>query len=257
MLGTNGLSTPAAKSGNGTTLTNGHGPLRTIYFSDTSLRDGEQAPGVNFSLDKKVAIARELSKMGIDEIDASFPVSSASSFEACQRIAREVGPLMEGRQHIGKPVMVTALTRPIEYDIDRTYEAIKDAPRFAIRLFIATSDIHLEHKLRITREKCLEMIDHGTRYALRYTPHVTLCSEDSARSDPEFLCRAFQTAIDAGADTVYLSDTVGSCIPAEFYRIVKYCVDHTTHDPQRVRWGVHTHNDLGLGVANILAGIEA
>ncbi|KAJ1914872.1 2-isopropylmalate synthase (Alpha-isopropylmalate synthase) (Alpha-IPM synthetase) [Tieghemiomyces parasiticus] len=231
--------------------------LRTIYFSDTTLRDGEQAPGVRFTTDDKVYIAQQLSKLGVEEIDAGFPASSASAFETCQRIAREVGPLMEGREHIGTPMTIAVLTRTLASDVETSYQAIKDAPRASIRLFIATSDIHLEHKLRITRDQCLQRIDAAVRQARALTPLVGFGAEDAARTDPTFLCQVYQTAIDAGANTVFLSDTVGSCVPAEFYQMVKHVIDHTTYPAETTRWAIHTHNDLGLGVANALAGIEA
>ncbi|KAJ1930191.1 2-isopropylmalate synthase (Alpha-isopropylmalate synthase) (Alpha-IPM synthetase) [Tieghemiomyces parasiticus] len=230
--------------------------LRTIYFSDTSLRDGEQAPDVNFSTDDKIAIAKQLSLAGVDEIEVGFPAASPTIFNACQRIAREVGSLMEGRESTGKPVRLSALARTLEADIDTVYEAMKDAPRFSIRIFSATSDIHLEHKLCITREECLTRISRAIAYARRYTDHVQFAAEDGGRSDPDFLCQANQAAIDAGAVAVFLTDTVGSLIPSQIYKMVRHCLENTTYPPE-FRWGLHIHNDLGLGTANALAGIEA
>ncbi|KAJ1926573.1 2-isopropylmalate synthase (Alpha-isopropylmalate synthase) (Alpha-IPM synthetase) [Tieghemiomyces parasiticus] len=230
--------------------------MRTLYLSDTTLRDGEQAPDINFNTDDKVAIAKELSKLGIDEIDAGFPASSEHSFKSTQRIAREVGPLMEGRDHIGYPITVVALARATESDIDRAYEAIKDAPRFAIRLFIATSDIHLEHKLQITREECLVRVARAARHARQYTPNVHFGPEDGSRTDLAFLCEVYQVAIDSGVSEVYIMDTVGSSIPTEIAEVIKYCKANVKYDAS-VRWGVHVHNDLGLATANTLACIEA
>ncbi|KAJ1977780.1 2-isopropylmalate synthase (Alpha-isopropylmalate synthase) (Alpha-IPM synthetase) [Dimargaris cristalligena] len=229
---------------------------KLILFSDTTLRDGEQAPGVHFTADSKVEIAKGLAELGVDIIEVGFPVSSEQNFDTCRRIAREVGHHMTHREHIGQPVMICALCRTMESDILRTYEAIKDAPRFQIRLFIATSNIHLEHKLRISRTECLRRVREGIRLARTLSPNVAFGAEDGGRTDPDFLTEVFGVAIEEGATLSLIGDTVGGCIPAEFHQLVKYCVERTPGSKKTI-WGVHTHNDLGLGVANTLAGIEA
>ncbi|KAJ1979055.1 2-isopropylmalate synthase (Alpha-isopropylmalate synthase) (Alpha-IPM synthetase) [Dimargaris cristalligena] len=229
---------------------------KLILFGDSTLRDGEQAPGVQFTPDAKVEIARGLAELGVDMIEAGFPVSSEQNFNTCRRIAREVGNHMTHREHIGQPAMICALCRTIESDILRTFEAIRDAPRCQLRLFIATSDIHLQHKLRISRDECIRRVREGVRLARTLTPEVVFGAEDGGRTDPDFLCEVFGAAIDEGANLVVITDTVGSCIPAEFHQMVKHCIERTPNS-EKARWGVHTHNDLGLGVANTLAGIEA
>ncbi|KAJ1986860.1 2-isopropylmalate synthase (Alpha-isopropylmalate synthase) (Alpha-IPM synthetase) [Dimargaris cristalligena] len=233
-----------------------NGAPKRIIFADTTLRDGAQTPGVSFTPDAKVTIARALAELGVAMIETGFPVSSEQNFSTCQRIAREVGHHMTHREHLGEPPIISALSRTLEADIRRTYEAIRDAPRCQINLFIATSDLHLEHKLRMSRTECLQRVRESVRLARSLTPWVAFGAEDGCRSSYDFLCEVFGVAIAEGAHAVALTDTVGSCIPVEFHRIVKYCIENTPGSEKAI-WAVHTHNDLGLGVANALAGIEA
>ncbi|KAJ1964242.1 2-isopropylmalate synthase (Alpha-isopropylmalate synthase) (Alpha-IPM synthetase), partial [Dispira parvispora] len=229
---------------------------RMIYFSDTTMRDGEQAPGVSFSLEQKLVIARELSQMGVHTIEVGFPASSIQAFETCRRIAKEVGNSMEGRQHLGKPPVMGVLCRTLESDIRRGYEAAQGAHEIQLRLFIATSDVHLKHKLRITREECLRRVRDSVRFAKTLSPNIAFGAEDSSRTDPQFLLQVNQTAIDEGATAIVYADTVGSSVPGEFHDAVKYQITNL-RNTENIMWGIHCHNDLGVGVANVLAGIQA
>ncbi|KAJ1650684.1 2-isopropylmalate synthase (Alpha-isopropylmalate synthase) (Alpha-IPM synthetase) [Dispira simplex] len=229
---------------------------RMIYFSDTTMRDGEQAPGVSFSSEQKLIIARQLSQMGIHTIEVGFPASSLQTFEICRRVAQDVGNSMEGRQHLGKPPVISVLCRTLESDIRRGYEAVQGARDIQLRLFIATSDIHLQHKLHITREECLRRVRDSVRFAKTLTPNIAFGAEDGSRTDPQFLLQVNQMAIDEGATSIFYADTVGSSVPGEIHDAVKYQITNL-RNAENIMWGIHCHNDLGVGVANILAGIQA
>ncbi|KAJ2402879.1 2-isopropylmalate synthase (Alpha-isopropylmalate synthase) (Alpha-IPM synthetase) [Coemansia sp. RSA 2559] len=228
-----------------------------LVIFDTTLRDGEQSPGVTLNTEEKIEIARQLSRLGVDIIEAGFPVASPGDFNAVQRIAREVGPLMEGRDgegKVGQPMVICGLARCVENDIQTAYDAIKDAPRHRIHVFLATSDIHLEHKLKITREECKQRIAKMVGFARSLCEDVEFSPEDAGRSDRDFLCEALAVAIQAGATTLNIPDTVGYNSPAQYGSLIKHLCDNT-EGADKVTFSTHCHNDLGLATANTLAGI--
>jgi len=220
-------------------------PGRVRIF-DTTLRDGEQAPGAGLTAAEKLEVARALVRLDVDVIEAGFPASSPGDFDAVQRIARET-----------KGVAVAALARCRDGDPQRAVEAIRVAERPHLHVFIATSDIHLKHKLRMSREEALAAAAHWVRYgrqALGPDAEIEFSAEDASRTDPEYLLRVYEAVVDAGATTVNIPDTVGYAIPSEFGSLVARVVD-------RVGSGavvsVHCHNDLGLATANTLAAVQA
>ena len=218
----------------------------TIRIFDTTLRDGEQAPGAGLTVAEKIEVARQLVRLNVDVIEAGFPASSPGDFEAVQRIARET-----------RGVAVAGLARCRGGDPQRAVEALLPAERPHLHLFIASSDIHLAHKLRISREDALaaavEWVRYGRR-ALGPDAEIEFSAEDASRTEPEFLLRLYEAVVDAGATTVNVPDTVGYAIPAEFGALVERVVE-------RVGTGavvsVHCHNDLGLATANTLAAVQA
>ena len=216
-----------------------------IRIFDTTLRDGEQTPGVCLELNEKVEIALALEKLGVDVIEAGFPIASPGDFAAVEAVAKAVK----------KPV-VAALARAAKNDIDRAWEAVKAAQQPCIHTFLATSDIHLKHKLKMSRQEALERIDSAVRYACSLTPEVEFSAEDASRSDWDFLCQAYRTAIRAGAKTVNVPDTVGYTLPEEFAKLIRYLRAHIADANQAV-FSVHCHNDLGMAVANSLAAVGA
>ncbi|KAJ2782421.1 2-isopropylmalate synthase (Alpha-isopropylmalate synthase) (Alpha-IPM synthetase) [Coemansia javaensis] len=229
-----------------------------LIIFDTTLRDGEQSPGVTLSADEKVTIARQLARLGVDVIEAGFPVASPGDFKAVQRIAREVGPQMEGREGEGRvnaPVIVCALARSTRNDIQTAFDAIRDAPRHRIHLFLATSDIHLEHKLKISRDECAARIAEMVAFAKSLCADVEFSPEDAGRSDREFLTRALAVAISAGATTLNIPDTVGYNTPQQYGDLIRY-LRANTEGADSVVWSVHCHDDLGLATANSLAGVS-
>ncbi|PVU96111.1 hypothetical protein BB561_001363 [Smittium simulii] len=228
---------------------------RKLIIFDTSLRDGEQSPGVTLNIDEKLAIAKQLSRLGVDVIEAGFPIASPGDFLAVQKIAQEVGPLMEGREEIGKPVIVCGLARAVKKDIETAFQAIKDAPCHRIHTFLATSDIHLTYKLKITREQCIERAVSAVKLAKSLCEDVEFSPEDGARSDPEFLVEVLSQVIAAGATTINIPDTVGYKTPSEFGDLIADLIKQVK-DSDKVVWSVHCHNDLGLATANALAGIK-
>lgn len=219
---------------------------RRIYIFDTTLRDGEQSPGVSLNVQEKLEIARQLAKLKVDVIEAGFPIASPGDFEAVKAIAQEIeGPV------------IAALARINEKDIDRAWEAVKYAARPRIHVFIATSDIHMKHKLRMTREEVLAAIRWGVSYAKQYCQDIEFSPEDASRSDLDFLCQALSVAIEAGATVINIPDTVGYATPPEFGRLIAQIRQKVPNiDIDRVTISVHCHNDLGLAVANSLAAIE-
>ncbi|KAJ2369239.1 2-isopropylmalate synthase (Alpha-isopropylmalate synthase) (Alpha-IPM synthetase), partial [Coemansia sp. RSA 2607] len=226
---------------------------KLIVF-DTTLRDGEQSPGVTLNTDEKIEIARQLSRLGVDVIEAGFPVASPGDFNAVQRIAREVGPLMEGRDGL-EPMVICGLARSVKHDIQTAFDAVKEAPRHRIHVFLATSDIHLEHKLKITREQCTQRIAEMVGFAKTLCSDIEFSPEDAGRSDRAFLCEALAVAIDAGATTLNIPDTVGYNTPQEYGDLIAY-LRANTRGAERVVFSTHCHNDLGLATANTLAGIS-
>ncbi|NLW07635.1 MAG: 2-isopropylmalate synthase [Clostridia bacterium] len=217
---------------------------RKIYIFDTTLRDGEQSPGVSLNLKEKLEIAHQLARLGVDVIEAGFPIASLGDFEAVRAVAAEVeGPVIAG------------LARTNERDIDRAWEALQVAKRPRIHVFIATSDIHLKYKLRMSREQVLEAVRKGVSLAKSYCEDVEFSPEDASRSDLDFLCQVLETAIACGATVVNIPDTVGYATPQEFGQLIKQIRQRVAGN-ERVQISVHCHNDLGLAVANSLAAIE-
>ncbi len=217
----------------------------TVKIFDTTLRDGEQSPGASMNTGEKLRLAVQLEKLGVDIIEAGFPAASEGDFDAVSQIAGKL-----------KNVEVAGLARANKHDIDAAWAAIRHAAKPRIHTFIATSDIHLKYKLQMPREKVLAEIKGAVAYAKSLTPNVEFSAEDGSRSDRDFLCQAFETAIAAGATTVNLPDTVGYAIPSEFADLVKHVMQHTPNMDKAVL-SVHCHNDLGLATANTLAAIAA
>jgi 2-isopropylmalate synthase len=216
-----------------------------VTIFDTTLRDGEQSPGASMNPAEKLRLARQLGKLGVDAIEAGFPAASPGDFEAVKLIAKEI-----------RNVQVTALARASDKDVDRAWEAIREAAHPRIHTFIATSDIHLEHKLKMTRAQVLEAAVKAVRTAKRYTDNVEFSAEDGSRSDKDFLCHIFGAVIEAGATTVNLPDTVGYALPDEFTQLVSYILHNTPNIDQAIL-SIHCHDDLGLATANTLAALKA
>jgi 2-isopropylmalate synthase len=216
-----------------------------IIIFDTTLRDGEQSPGYSMNTAEKLHLASQLEKLRIDVLEAGFPSSSAGDFEAVQMIARKV-----------RNVQVAALARTSKEDIEAAWGAIKEAAYPRIHIFIATSDIHLQHKLKMSRDQVISEAVKAIKFAKQFTDNIEFSAEDGSRSDRDFLCKIFGAAISAGATTVNLPDTVGYAIPSEFAELVAYVKQHTPHIGKAIL-SVHCHNDLGLATANTLASISA
>ena len=216
-----------------------------VKVFDTTLRDGEQSPGIALNRQEKLEIAHQLARLGVDVIEAGFPITSPGDFESVQAISREVeGPVICG------------LARTAKQDIDAAWEAVKDAEQARIHTFIATSDIHIERKLQTTREDVIGQVRAAVAYAREYTDDVEFSPEDGSRSDVQYMAEAISVALEEGATTINVPDTVGYALPGEYramfdelYRLVPGLRDVTV--------SVHCHDDLGLAVANSLAGIEA
>ncbi|MFO7679560.1 MAG: 2-isopropylmalate synthase [Chloroflexota bacterium] len=225
-----------------------------VVIFDTTLRDGEQSPGATLNVEEKLEIARQLSRLGVDICEAGFPIASQGDFDAVRRIAEEVGPLIDGRKS-GQPMVIAGLARANETDIKRAYDAVKAAPRHRIHTFLATSDIHLQYKLKIDREECVEQVIKAVTYAKSLCDDVEFSPEDAGRSDPDFLVQVLTEAIKAGATTLNIPDTVGYTTPEEFGWLIKYLIEKTP-DSHKAVWSVHCHNDLGLATANTLAGVQ-
>ncbi|KAI8374836.1 2-isopropylmalate synthase [Blakeslea trispora] len=225
-----------------------------LVIFDTTLRDGEQSPGVTLNTEEKIEIAKQLSRLGVDVLEAGFPIASVGDFEAVQRIAREVGPLMVGREKIGQPMTICGLARSTPNDIKRCAEAIAPAPRKRIHVFLATSDLHLKYKLKIDREECVKRAVAAVTLACSLVDEVEFSPEDAGRSDRDFLCHVLGKVIEAGATTLNIPDTVGYNTPEEYGELIKYLVQNTPNSEKAV-FSTHCHNDLGLATANTLAGI--
>lgn len=215
-----------------------------VYIFDTTLRDGEQSPGVSLNIREKLQIAHQLTRLKVDVIEAGFPFASVGDFRAVQAVAREV-----------RGVTVAGLARAGIPDIDRAWEALREAEQPRIHTFIATSDIHLQHKLRMSREAVLETAVAAVKHAKGYTDDVEFSAEDAFRSDLEFLCRVLAAVIAAGATTVNIPDTVGYAMPEEFGEFVGQVLARTP-GIERAVVSVHCHNDLGLAVANSVAAVR-
>lgn len=217
---------------------------RVLIF-DTTLRDGEQSPGASMNKEEKLRLAHKLATLGVDIIEVGFPAASPGDFEAVQAIAREVkGPVICG----------LARTRP--GDIKAAWEALRDAERARIHVFIATSDIHLQYKLKINREEVLKEIESGVSLAKSLCDNVQFSAEDASRSDPDFLCEAVRVALKNGATTINIPDTVGYALPHEFEALITK-IRQEVPEVENAVLSVHCHDDLGMAVANSLAGIRA
>ena len=216
-----------------------------ILIFDTTLRDGEQSPGCSMNLNEKVSLARQLERLGVDIIEAGFPIASDGDFESVKAVAKEVrGPAICG------------LARTGEADVERAAQALDGARAPRIHTFIATSDIHLEHKLRMSREQVLEEVDRAVRQARGYVDDVEFSAEDATRSDRNYLVQIFTAALEAGARTLNVPDTVGYTTPDEYGELIATLIDGIPGS-ERAVFSVHCHNDLGLAVANSLAAVRA
>src|SRR6266513_78330 len=216
-----------------------------VRIFDTTLRDGEQSPGISLNKHEKVEIAQQLARLGVDIIEAGFPITSPGDFEAVEAIAREVqGPVICG------------LARTSKQDIDAAWNAIKDAERTRIHTFIATSDIHIERKLQTTREDVKGQARAAVAFARELCDDVEFSPEDGSRSDVDFMAEVIQIALEEGASTINVPDTVGYTMPRE-YRAMFEELYRLVPDLRRVAVSVHCHNDLGLAVANSFAGLQA
>jgi len=214
-----------------------------IFIFDTTLRDGEQSPGASLNPKQKLEIAHQLSILGVDILEAGFPISSAGDFEAVKLIAQEV-----------KGPQICGLARALKKDIDTCWQAIKQAENPRVHTFIATSDIHLGKKLKKTRGQVLEIVKQAVKYAKKYTSNVEYSAEDAVRSDFDYLCQVIKEAIKAGATTINIPDTVGYALPMEFGELIRNLRERVP-ELEKVTLSVHCHNDLGLAVANSLSAI--
>jgi 2-isopropylmalate synthase len=214
-----------------------------LIIFDTTLRDGEQSPGASLNVEEKIEVAHQLARLGVDVIEAGFPVSSPGDFEAVSLIAKKVhGP------------QICGLARCIKGDIDAAWGAVKFSKKPRIHVFLATSDIHMEKKLKMTRDQVLEKIATMVAYTAKFTENVEFSAEDAARSEFSFLVQAVQTAIEAGARTINIPDTVGYGIPMEFGDMVGRLISEVPNSNKAI-FSVHCHNDLGLAVANSLSAV--
>jgi 2-isopropylmalate synthase len=218
---------------------------RTIRIFDTTLRDGEQSPGCSMNLHEKLALARQLEKLGVDVIEAGFPIASEGDFESVRAVAREL-----------RETIVCGLARTGREDVERAAHALEGARRPRIHTFIATSDIHLEHKLRMSRAQVKEEVDRAVRQARGYVEDVEFSPEDATRSDWDYLVEVVTVAVAAGASTINVPDTVGYTTPPEYAALIRHLIERVPGS-ERVVFSVHCHNDLGLAVSNSLAACLA
>jgi 2-isopropylmalate synthase len=216
-----------------------------VKIFDTTLRDGEQSPGCSMNLPEKIRMARQLDRLGVDVIEAGFPIASDGDFEAVQAIARQ----------IRRPV-IAGLARATRADIERAWAALREAARPRIHTFLATSDIHLEYKLKISRDEALRQARESVALARSFCDDVEFSPEDATRTDLDFLCAVVEAVIEAGALTVNIPDTVGYTMPGEFSEIIQ-TIRRRVRNIEQATISVHCHNDLGLAVANSIAAIQA
>ena len=216
-----------------------------VYIFDTTMRDGEQSPGASMSLEEKLQISNLFDQIGVDIIEAGFPVASKGDFEAVSEVSK-----------ILKTSIPCGLSRHIKKDIDACNEALKSAERFRIHTFISTSPLHMKHKLNKSSEEVLEAIKEHVTYARKFTDDVEWSCEDGTRTDIDFMCRTVELAIKCGAKTINIPDTVGYSVPSEFTKIIKHLINNVPNIHKAIL-STHCHNDLGLAVANSLAGVVA
>jgi 2-isopropylmalate synthase len=216
-----------------------------IVIFDTTLRDGEQSPGCSMNLEEKLRVAHALEELGVDVIEAGFPIASEGDFEAVQAIAKAI-----------KTSVVCGLARATRADIDRCFEAVKPAPRRRIHTFISTSPLHMKYKLQMAPEAVYEKVVESVRYARNLTDDVEWSAEDGSRTERDFLCRCVEAAISAGARTVNIPDTVGYAVPEEYAALIRMLFERVPNIDRAII-SVHCHNDLGLAVANSLAAVGA
>jgi 2-isopropylmalate synthase len=217
--------------------------MEQVRIFDTTLRDGEQSPGISLDVAEKLEIAEQLARLGVDIIEAGFPIASQGDFEAVEAIARSV-----------RGATIAGLSRTGFQDIDRAWDAVRHAERPRLHVFIATSPIHMKKKLRMTEDEVKGEAGAGVARAKGYTDDVEFSPEDGSRSDPDFMCEVCQIAVDNGATTINIPDTVGYGVPEEFAGLIAYVLDRVKGD---YVVSTHCHNDLGLAVANSLAGVKA
>ena len=215
-----------------------------IYIFDTTLRDGEQSPGASMNMQEKFRLAQQLVLLNVDVIEAGFPIASAGDFDCVKNIAENI-----------KGVQVAGLARCNQQDIDRAWEALKNGEDPRIHTFLATSDIHMQHKLKMNKDQVLELAVASVKHAAKYTSNVEFSAEDATRSDIDFVCQVFEAVIEAGATTVNFPDTTGYALPSEHGEQIRYLID-TIPNIDKAILSVHCHNDLGLAVANSLAAIN-
>jgi 2-isopropylmalate synthase len=220
------------------------GPDRVFVF-DTTLRDGEQSPGFGLNQEAKLEMARQLERLGVDVVEAGFPISSPGDFEACRRIAREI-----------RGCSVTALARAVREDIDAVWSAIGEAEDPQIHIVLSVSDIHIQRKLGLTRGEVIRRGVEAVAYARSLCDKVEYSPEDAGRADPDYLVETVEAMLDAGATCINIPDTTGYCLPSEFGALIARVIRGVRH-PERAVFSVHCHDDLGLATANTLAGIMA
>ena len=216
-----------------------------VYIFDTTLRDGEQCPGATMTFEEKLKVAELLDNMGVDIIEAGYPFASDGDFEAVREIAKRA-----------KNAVICGLSRAALKDVDRCGEAVKHAQRGRIHTFLSTSPVHMKYKLQMEPEQVYEMVISSVTRARNHIDDVEWSAEDATRTEFDFLCRCVEAAINAGATTINLPDTVGYAVPEEYFDMFKR-IRETVPNSDKARFSVHCHNDLGMAVANSLAGIRA
>ena len=227
-----------------------------VKIFDTTLRDGEQSPGATMTSAEKLEVAHNLARLGVDIIEAGFPAASPDDLEAVRRIALEVGNQSPGQSDMKVPI-IAGLARANKVDIDKAWEAVQGAQRPRIHTFLATSAIHMKHKLKMDPEEVVQRVSEMVSYARSLCADVEFSPEDAGRSDPEFLYVVLSEAIKAGATTLNIPDTVGYTTPDEFYDLIDGIIKKTPGMHDGITISVHCHDDLGMATANTLAGIRA
>jgi 2-isopropylmalate synthase len=221
------------------------GDPAVVKIFDTTLRDGEQSPGATMTLEEKLQVADQLTRLNVDIIEAGFPAASPGDLASVREIAQRL-----------RGVAVAGLARANTTDVDAAWEAVREAERPVIHVFLATSEIHLQHKLKMSHEEALQQVKAMVSYARNLCPTVEFSAEDATRSDWDYLCRVFATAIRAGATTINVPDTVGYTLPQEYEALFRYLRERVP-GIENVTMSAHCHDDLGMATANTLAAIKA